>query len=57
MIGFGRGATSNAVASMRVMAQRYGPAPKAFLIVPIVGAFLIDFANAMLTTAALNLLR
>ena len=57
MIGFGLGATSNALASMRVLARRFGPAPRAFLIVPITGAFLIDFANALLTTSALNFLR
>ena len=57
MIGFGLGATSNALATMRVLVARYGPAPRAFLIVPIVGAFLIDFANALLTTTALNLFR
>lgn len=57
MIGFGLGATSNALATMRVLAGRFGPAPRAFLIVPIVGAFLIDFANAMVTTFALNWLK
>ncbi|HWL16442.1 MAG TPA: sodium/glutamate symporter, partial [Opitutus sp.] len=57
MIGFALGAMSNAMASMRVMVQRFGPAPRAFLIVPIVGAFLVDFANALITTLALNLLR
>jgi ESS family glutamate:Na+ symporter len=57
MIGFGLGATSNALASMRVLVERFGPAPKAFLIVPIVGAFLIDFANALITTLGLNLLK
>jgi ESS family glutamate:Na+ symporter len=57
MIGFGLGATSNALATMRVCTARFGPAPRAFLIVPIVGAFLIDFANAVLTTTALNVLR
>jgi glutamate:Na+ symporter, ESS family len=57
MIGFGLGATSNAVATLRVLAVRFGPAPRAFLIVPIVGAFLIDFFNAFITTTALNLLR
>ena len=57
MIGFGLGATSNALATMRVLARRFGPAPRAFLIVPIVGAFLIDFANALLTTTALNFLK
>ncbi len=54
LIGFGLGATSNALATMRVISRRFGPAPRAFLIVPIVGAFLIDFANALLTTTALN---
>lgn len=57
MIGFGLGATSNALATLRVLAQRFGPAPRACLIVPIVGAFLIDFFNAFITTTALNLFR
>ena len=57
MIGFGLGATSNALATMRVLCARFGPSPRAFLIVPIVGAFLIDFANALLTTSALNFFR
>lgn len=57
LVGFGLGATSNALASMRELTARHGPAPRAFLIVPIVGAFLIDFTNALVTTAALNLLR
>ena len=56
-VGFGLGATSNALASMRELAARFGSAPRAFLIVPIVGAFLIDFTNALVTTLALNLLR
>lgn len=57
MIAFGLGATSNALATRRVCTARFGPAQRAFLIVPIVGAFLSDFANAILTTTALNLLR
>lgn len=57
MIGYGLGATSNAMATMRVMVQRFGPAPRALLIVPIVGSFLIDFANAVITTTALNILK
>lgn len=57
MIGFGLGATSNAVATMRVLARRFGPAPRAFLIVTVVGAFLIDFTNALLITTSLNLFR
>ncbi len=57
MVGFGLGATSNAVASMRALARRYGPAPQAFLVVTVVGAFLIDFINAILITILLNVFR
>ncbi len=57
LIGFGLGATANAVATMRELARRFGPAPRAFLIVTVVGAFLIDFVNAVLITTALNLCR
>jgi ESS family glutamate:Na+ symporter len=53
-IGFAAGATSNAVATMKQLARRYGPAPRAFLIVTVVGAFLIDFTNAVLITGFLN---
>ena len=36
--------------------ERYGPAPRAFLVAPIVGAFFIDFTNALIITLFLNLL-
>ncbi|MFN7140083.1 MAG: sodium/glutamate symporter [Limisphaerales bacterium] len=52
--GFGLGATPNAVANMKSLVERYGPAPRAFLVVPIVGAFLLDFLNAMNITFFLN---
>lgn len=55
--GFGLGATPNAIANMKALVERFGPAPRAFLVLPIVGAFLIDFVNAMNITAFLNLLR
>jgi ESS family glutamate:Na+ symporter len=55
--GFGLGATPNAVANMKALAERFGPAPRAFLVVPIVGSFLIDLVNAMNITAFLNLLK
>lgn len=55
--GFGLGATPNAVANMKVLVERFGPAPRAFLVVPIVGAFLIDFVNATNITAFLNVLK
>jgi ESS family glutamate:Na+ symporter len=55
--GFGLGATPNAVANMKVLVEKFGPAPRAFLVVPIVGAFLIDFVNATNITIFLNLLK
>lgn len=53
-IGFAMGTTANAVANMRAITGRYGPAPRAFLVVPLVGAFFIDFANALIITGFLN---
>ena len=56
-IGFMLGTTANAMANMTALVERYGPAPKAFLTVPLVGAFFIDFVNSVLITFCLNLLR
>jgi ESS family glutamate:Na+ symporter len=53
--GFGLGATPNAVANMESLVERFGPAPRAFLVVPMVGAFFIDFTNALIITAYINL--
>ena len=53
--GFMLGTTANAMANMNALVERYGPAPQAFLIVPMVGAFFIDFVNALLITACLNI--
>ena len=53
--GFMMGTTASAMASMKVLVERYGAAPRAFLIVPIVGAFFIDFTNALLITVCLNI--
>jgi len=55
--GFMLGTTANAVASMREIEERFGAAPRAFLAVPIVGAFLIDFTNSIVITAFANWLR
>lgn len=53
--GFGLGATPNAVANMTALTERFGPAPRAFLVLPMVGAFFIDFSNAIIITTYLNL--
>ena len=42
MIGHGLGATPNALANMSSVSQIYGYSEKAFLIVPLVAAFLLD---------------
>lgn len=52
--GFMLGTTANAMANMEALVARYGAAPKAFLAVPMVGAFFIDFTNALIITAFLN---
>ncbi len=54
-IGFMLGTTANAMAVMRTLVERFGPAPKAFFVAPMVGAFFIDFTNALLITACLNI--
>ena len=56
-IGFVLGTTANAVANMRALVARFGAAPRAFLVVPIVGAFFIDFTNALIITAFVNWLK
>jgi ESS family glutamate:Na+ symporter len=55
--GFGLGATPNAVANMGSLEERFGPAPRAFLVVPMVGAFFIDFTNALIITTYINLVK
>ncbi len=53
--GFAMGATATAIANMQAITQRYGPAPQAFMVVPLVGAFLIDILNAVVITGFLSL--
>jgi len=55
--GYMLGITANAVACMEELVEKYGPAPEAFLVVPVVGAFLIDFSNSLIITTMANLLR
>ena len=52
--GFMLGTTANAMANMEALVERYGAAPRAFLVVPMVGAFFIDFTNALMVTVFLN---
>ncbi|RJT43761.1 sodium/glutamate symporter [Rahnella woolbedingensis] len=45
--GFGLGATPTAIANMQAITNQFGPSHLAFLVVPMVGAFFIDIANAI----------
>jgi ESS family glutamate:Na+ symporter len=55
--GFGLGATPNAIANMGALEERFGPAPRAFLVVPMVGGMFIDFTNALIISTYINLVR
>jgi len=52
--GFAMGATATAIANMQALARRHGPAPQAFLVVPIVGAFFVDLMNMVVLTGFLG---
>ena len=54
--GFGMGATPNAMANMQAVTGQYGPAPTAFMVVPLVGSLFIDFLNATILTGFINFL-
>lgn len=45
--GLGMGATPVAIANMSAVTNKYGPSFKAFLVIPLVGAFFIDLLNAL----------
>jgi len=49
--GFGLGATPTAMANMEALARRYGYSVRAFLVAPIIGAFLLDLCNALVISA------
>jgi ESS family glutamate:Na+ symporter len=53
--GFGLGATPTAVANMSALTKRFGPAPQAFIVVPLMGAFFIDLLNAIVIQVYLAL--
>ena len=54
--GFGMGATPNAMANMQAVTGQFGPAPTAFMVVPLVGSLFIDFFNATILTGFINFL-
>jgi ESS family glutamate:Na+ symporter len=54
--GLGLGATPVGVANMNAVTGRFGPSPKAFLVVPLVGAFLLDIINAFVIQTYIQVL-
>ena len=54
--GFGMGATPNAMANMQAITSQHGPAPTAYMVVPLVGSLFIDFVNASILTGFINFL-
>jgi ESS family glutamate:Na+ symporter len=53
--GFGLGSTPTAIANMEAVTRRYGTSAQAFLVVPLMGAFFIDFVNALVIQGFLAL--
>lgn len=55
--GFGMGATPNAIANMQAITNKYGAAPKAYFIVPLVGSLFIDFINGNVLALFISILK
>ncbi|TRY29221.1 sodium/glutamate symporter [Aliiglaciecola sp. M165] len=52
--GFALGATPTAIANMTAVTKAHGPAPTAFIILPLVGAFFVDISNSFIIKFALS---
>ena len=52
--GFALGATPTAIANMTAVTKSHGPAPLAFLILPLVAAFFVDITNSFVIRFALT---
>jgi ESS family glutamate:Na+ symporter len=50
-VAAGLATTAVAMSVMQTLSERHGPAPVAFLLIPIVGAFFADIANALVLQA------
>ncbi len=53
--GLALGATPTAIANMTAVTKKFGGSPKAFIVVPLVGAFFIDLSNALIIKFLLSL--
>lgn len=51
--GLGMGATPVAIANITAITGKFGPSPKAFLVIPLIGAFFVDLLNAVIVKSFL----
>jgi len=54
--GMALGATPTAIANMTAVAEKFGASPQAFLVIPLVGAFFVDIANAFVVKLLLAII-
>jgi glutamate:Na+ symporter, ESS family len=54
-LGFGLSSMPVAMATMDEVGKRYGPSPKAFLLITLAGSFFVDLANAVVAKFFLGL--
>lgn len=54
-LGFGLSSMPVAMATMDSVALRYGPSPKAFLLIALAGSFFVDLANAFIVKGFMSL--
>lgn len=54
--GVNLGATPTAIANIQAVTNTYGPSHKAFLIIPLTGAFFVDIVNAVVIQSTLKFL-
>ena len=52
--GFGLGAVPTAMANMQSVESKYGPSPRAYFIVPLVGSLFINIVNSFIITIFIN---
>lgn len=55
--GFAMGALPNAIANMNALCERFGPAPAAYFVISLIGAFVVDFLNMTTIMILMNLLK
>ncbi len=53
--GVNLGATPTAIANIQAVTNTYGPSHKAFLIIPLTGAFFVDIVNAVVIQSILSI--